>query len=110
MASQVPSKDALKVNRRKRQRAETRFQAFGIAALCFAALALFTLLGSIISKAIPGFYQTKVELTLTYEEGKSARTTAIEALYGMFPEVTKRKDKRNLKKLIKHILIRCCAF
>jgi phosphate transport system permease protein len=100
---------------KSRHRAERRFKAYGIAALVAAAGFLFLLLGSIAYKAHPAFLQTSIELPVYFDpalidpEGTHEPETLRRADYGalisrslaeFFPEVTERKEKRALQKLV----------
>ena len=100
---------------RRRYRAERRFKAYGLIAvgLAFAALAL--LLGSVIAKGYPAFVRTSVALEVSFDPGllgvgdaptaeelKRADYGKLlrEAVFATFPEVTARKERRKLLKLV----------
>ncbi|MEE9301614.1 MAG: DUF3333 domain-containing protein, partial [Alphaproteobacteria bacterium] len=100
---------------KSRHRAERRFKAYGIAALVTAAGFLFLLLGGIAYKAYPAFLQTSIELSVYFDpavidpEGTHEPEVLRRADYGalisrslaeLFPEVTERKEKRALQKLV----------
>ncbi|MCZ6721787.1 MAG: phosphate ABC transporter permease PstA [Proteobacteria bacterium] len=100
---------------KSRHRAERRFKAYGIAALVTAAGFLFLLLGGIAYKAHPAFLQTSIELSVYFDpavidpEGTHEPEVLRRADYGalisrslaeLFPEVTERKEKRALQKLV----------
>ena len=55
---------------RKRNRAETRFKAYGIAAICISLLLLLVLLTTIISRGTGAFQQTYVTLPVELLESK----------------------------------------
>ncbi len=65
-ASQPTIREAVEARLKQRHRAEKRFQAYGLAAIGVAMLALATLVVSVVSQAAPAFtsYQLKLEMTL----------------------------------------------
>jgi phosphate transport system permease protein len=96
---------------KKRHAAETRFKALGIGALAFAFLCVATLFTSIISNGYTGFFQSYIEIDVTFDQsiidpdGKRSIETIKDADYSQlvkqslretFPEVTGRRDKRTL--------------
>jgi phosphate transport system permease protein len=100
---------------RRRHAAEKRFKLYGVAAISIAMVALCVLLTSIISKGWTAFGQTHFTLSLTIDpahadpEGNRSRAslaqgnyTAIirNALYQIFPDVTSRRDKRQLNRIV----------
>ena len=100
---------------RKRMFADFRFRAYGILGLMIAGSALLFLLGNIFSTGYSAFQQTVVTLEINLDEDKLGVTSAASAeemqeadaakvvkqsLYVLFPEVKKRKDKRDLTKLL----------
>ena len=100
---------------RKRYRAETRFRIYGIAAILFAIGILALLLGSIVTTGFSAFTQTEVALDIHYDStlfdpdgtGKfvplssgNYRKVVRKSLRDLFPEVTKRREKRSLYKII----------
>jgi phosphate transport system permease protein len=102
-------------NVRRRLRAEKRFRYYGIAALLTAAGALVFLVWTIVSSGHTGFYITALKLTLdldpqqlgleapyTPENLKNGQyNTAVKrTLYGLFPEVTTRAQKRELARIL----------
>lgn len=93
----------------KRHRAERRFRAYGIAAIATAGLILFFLTGSILLSSLPAFTQHYVTLDIDITErhvdtqdlaNSDWRALARNALRGQFPEVSGRKEKRALGKLL----------
>jgi phosphate transport system permease protein len=100
---------------RKRYRAEARFRAYGIAAI-FAALAMLAvLLGSIGATGISAFTQTEIALDVVLDPAKidpdgtrdpaviargNFRTIVRDGLRAAFPDVSGRRNLRNLSKLI----------
>ncbi len=94
---------------KSRYRAEARFQAYGIGAICFAALFLVILLADIILKAIPAFTQVRLRLDLPVSaEHVSPEKVATgdfdavvrDGLRAIFPEVTTRADKKALSSIL----------
>ena len=100
---------------KRRYRAEKRFKYFGLAAVCIALVMLGILLVSIISKGYPAFTSTQLAIEVNFDEkilipdGKKNYEAIYSANYGkilrqslfsVFPEITDRKDKRSLIKLI----------
>ncbi len=100
---------------RRRHRAERRFQLYGIAALAIATSALLWLLVSIVGRGYGAFVQTHLLLDVHFDPallGISAEATPEAlaradygavykaALRGAFPEVTKRRDRRALYRLL----------
>ncbi|MEE9320602.1 MAG: phosphate ABC transporter permease PstA [Granulosicoccus sp.] len=100
---------------KRRYAAEKRFRLYGVIAIAASLLFLAFLMISIFSKGLPAFSQTFVKLevaltteTLGIEEGASAKVLR-QANYGgaikqslriRFPDVSKRRDKKALYKLI----------
>jgi phosphate transport system permease protein len=94
---------------KKRYQAEKRFRAYGLAAIAAAGLILVFLLGSIIYSSLPAFthhYVTlDVELSTDYvsvdapEEGNYLGLVR-SALRSQFPDVSGRRDKRALYKIL----------
>lgn len=100
---------ARKAQLAKRYRAERRFRAFGIAAISTAGLILFFLMGSILLSSLPAFTQHYVTLDIDITErhvdtedlaNSDWRALARNALRAQFPEVSGRKEKRALGKLL----------
>jgi phosphate transport system permease protein len=94
---------------KNRYRAERRFRAYGVSAICFAALFLVVLLADIILKAIPAFTQTRLMLDLPVSaEYVGADKVAAgdfdaivrDKLRAMFPQVTTRADKKALSNVL----------
>lgn len=108
---------------KKRHRKEKRFKLVGLSAVLFGFLLVIILLGDITSKALPAFYQNWVKLDVNYKaswlninesSGLELKNEALidemnkanyrnvlrKSLYEMFPEVSGRKNKRNLTKLL----------
>ena len=100
---------------KKRYAAERRFKSYGILAITLALGALLWLMISIVSQGYTAFVQTKVELEIYFDPqiidpGGTRDATTLEranyaALYrnairGQFPEVTNRRDRRALTRLV----------
>ena len=100
---------------RRRYRAERRFKIYGLVAVGLALAALALLLGSVIASGYPAFVRTSVALEVDFDPGLlgvGASPTAEElqradygtllreAIFATFPEVTARKDRRKLLKLV----------
>ena len=100
---------------RRRYRAERRFKAYGLAAICLAFAILAILLGSIIAKGYPAFVRTSLALEVTFDPGllgvgEAPSVDELQradygkllraAVFAVFPEVTARKERRKLLKLV----------
>ena len=104
---------------KKRYRKEKRFKRIGLTAVLFGFLLVVTLLGDITFKALPAFHQHWVKLDVSYQptwlnvtenseqnhvneqlNQANYRSVLRKSLYLMFPEVSGRKDKRNLTSLL----------
>jgi len=94
---------------RKRYRAEARFRMYGIAAI-FAALAMLAvLLGSIVTTGVSAFTQTEIALDVTLDSSQidpaaiakgNYRKIVRDAIRAQFPDVSGRRDLRNLYKIV----------
>ncbi|MGC6511860.1 MAG: phosphate ABC transporter permease PstA [Parvibaculales bacterium] len=99
----------------KRYKSERRFRRYGLGAVVLSGLILLTLLSSITFQSIPAFTQTYVALDVHFDRmdldpdgsGDPAllaagnyRRLGKQALYKLFPDVTSRRDKRQLGKLV----------
>jgi phosphate transport system permease protein len=108
------SNKQMKHNRRRRF-TDMRFRAYGVIGLLAAGSALLGLLGGIFSTGYDAFRQTAVTLdfsldintlgisnTPSDEELQDANVTKVvkQSLYQLFPDVSKSRDKRKLKKLL----------
>lgn len=100
---------------KKRYLKEKIFKASGFLSIAVAFLFLFILLTDITVKALPAFVQTQIELNLDLSEEKLGitkvssadeikkidfRKVIRDALKLQFPEVKKRKDKKELYSLV----------
>ena len=99
----------------RRYRAEARFKAYGIIALVLALSFLGLLLTSIISNGYTAFQQSYMKLEFNLDpavvdpEGNGSEASlrtgnylavVRNSLYGLFPEVTGRSDRRALSRLV----------
>ncbi len=114
----APRKDSTSIVKKtlaKRYAAEKRFRFYGAAAIAMSLAFLVLLLGSILVKGLPAFVETHMLIdvtldskTLGVEEGatqqqlKAANYHSLikKSMRGMFPEVKKRKAKKELYKLV----------
>lgn len=113
----MPDHNLIQQQKRDRRRlfADVRFRAYGILGLMIAGSALLFLLGNIFSTGYDAFRQTVITMEFNLnvddlgisqapgeEEIQQANTLKVskQALYALFPEVRKSKDKRNLYKMI----------
>ena len=100
---------------RRRHGAERRFRAYGITALIIAAVILAALLGTIANRGASAFFQTQIALDITFDpalidpEGtrdpgtlRAANYQALvkRALAARFPDVSGRRAKRSLARLV----------
>lgn len=93
----------------KRHAAERRFRLYGIAAISLGVFLVLSLFVSIALNGVSAFWQTQIRLEVFFDP-KIVTTENImtanygklvsQALYAHFPEVTKRKEKRQLKKIV----------
>lgn len=100
---------------KKRYRKEQRFRFYGMASVCVGLLALLFLFIEIFGKGLGGFQQTRIALEVHFNPEVLEITDATdpdqlqagyfegvirEALAARFPEVTDRREKRELNSLI----------
>ena len=100
---------------RRRYRAERRFKAYGIIAVAVALAFLALLIGSVIAEGYPAFVRTSVALEVDFDPdvlgvGEAASAEELrkadygkllrESVFAAFPEVTARKERRKLLKLV----------
>ncbi|MBY6190886.1 phosphate ABC transporter permease PstA [Microbulbifer agarilyticus] len=97
-----------------RHRKEKIFRGFGIASIAFGILAVVVLFTDIISKGSSAFVQTDIELNVTYDPAVLGIDTVDDeslawanfdavirnALRERFPDVSGRRDKRELYSLV----------
>ncbi len=99
----------------KRHRAERRFRAYGILAVGMAIAVLLWLMITIIGTGYSAFVQTEIRLDIHFDtevidpdgtrDAETLRTANYAVLYRraiekLFPEVRKRRDKRQLRRLV----------
>ena len=99
----------------RRHAAEKRFRAYGVIAIMASLSFLVILLASIISKGLPAFKATYVNLDINLSaealgvsespgrsELRSASYNAVirESLRELFPDVSSRREKKDLYKLV----------
>lgn len=107
--------DVVNASLKKRHRAELRFRFYGMAAIFMGLTFLVLLFSSIVINGYTAFVQTYVELDVYFDperldpEGKRDPETLAAGDYGglvkatlreMFPDVSARRDKRDLYKLV----------
>ncbi len=99
----------------KRYRREKRFRAYGFLAVMLGFAFLLLLLADIITKAMPAFTQHWVQIEVHFDPDVLGLDVPVDvdtlpdanynalvkrAMYALFPEVKKRRDKRKLAALI----------
>ena len=114
-AHAIPARGSSPQRLRRRHRAERRFRAYGIAALIIAAVILAAMLGTIANRGASAFFQTQIALDITFDpaiidpEGtrdpdalRAANYQALakRALAARFPDVSGRRAKRALARLV----------
>lgn len=107
--------EKVRLTLKRRYRAEKRFRAFGVASITVGLMAVLVLFTDIISKGIPGFSETYVQLEVRYdadllgisdvrdeEQLQFADFSAVikQALRERFPEVEGRSERRDLYQLV----------
>lgn len=94
---------------RRRYAADRRLQYYGLGAIGLAILLLGILLVSLIAKGYTAFVQTKIDLPIELDASKfdaenpfkgPYRGAVRKAFIALFPDVTNRREKRNLQKII----------
>ncbi len=109
----------MKARTRRRYRRDRNFRIMGFSAVILAALFLVILIGRIVQDGAMGFMQTSIDLDVTFSEDllgdpRSMDAEAFEAkvrqanmaylldaaLTAEFPEVTSRRDRRALIRII----------
>ena len=90
---------------RRRKFAEKRFRAYGIGAVLLGLVFVAMLIVSITANGVRAFWQTQIHLEIHFDEQEidanaptkaNYRKLVRQAMYNEFPEVTSRKDKRQL--------------
>ncbi len=99
----------------KRYRAERRFQIYGLAAIVLAGSFLAFLVGTMVVRAVPAFTQAEIRVDVLFDEAEVTENGEVtvealrranfqgmarKALYELVPEVTERRDRRKLGKLL----------
>lgn len=99
----------------KRYRAEKRFRAYGMMAIAFGLLCVALLFVDIIGKGHKAFLETSIQVDVTYDaevlgitDLQNKQQVALADFQGLvknalqkrFPEVSKRKEKRELFSLV----------
>jgi len=98
----------------RRHKSEKRFKNTGRLAVALGFILVFFLIADIVKKAMPAFHQHWVVIDITYDSDwlgveqadaislASANYRAVlkKSLYHMFPEVSGRKNKRKLTKMM----------
>lgn len=115
MSDKPSTAELVQQSLKRRYRAEKRFHAYGVISIGIGLLALIFLFVEIISKGTGAFRQTYVQMALHFDaealdleagfseqQLNNANYDAIlrSALKQRFPDVSKRRDKRDLKALI----------
>ena len=109
------AQDRVRDGLKARYRAERRFQFYGKLAIGLGLLFLSMLFFSILSKGLPAFQQTYMELEVTFDrqyvdpQGDGSLESLAAGDYGglvkqtlrkRFPEVNKRREKRALYSIV----------
>ncbi len=94
---------------KRRHAAEFRFKCYGFGAVALGLLLVISLFVSITVSGINAFWQTQVGLEIYFDpdvvdlndlQGANYGKLVKNALYSQFPQVTKRKEKRELAKIV----------
>ena len=94
---------------KSRHAAERRFRIYGIAAIVFGLSCIATLFVTIASGGYSTFSQTMVNLELSLDEdlidleniqNSDFRKIVRSSVYGMFPDVSGRREKRKLANIV----------
>lgn len=113
--TRIHQTDAAAKRRRRRRRAEMRFRAYGLTAIFVAAFALVSLLYSITGSGYTAFRQNYITIEIPLNEADidpagtrdpdvlraaGYRTLVRNFIQGLFPDVTERRERRKLFRLI----------
>lgn len=94
---------------KKRNAAQTRLKIYGMAAIAFSALALFSLLWTVVGNASGAVKEHYVSIPITLDEGKIDRENILRsnfasltksAIRDYFPSVKDRKIRRQLNDIV----------
>ncbi|MBI1208666.1 MAG: phosphate ABC transporter permease PstA [Azospirillum sp.] len=100
---------------RRRHKSESRFRWLGIGAISIAAVVLVTLISTVVLNGYTGFFQTRIELAITFDpevidpsgtrsaddiSGADYLKLIRDALAAAFPEITSREDRRAVVDLV----------
>ena len=115
LPSRADTTQKVRAGLRRRYAAERRFKAYGLAAIGLALLMLAVLFGTIIANGWSAFRQTYVLMEVLVDEaeidpdgnrdpaalsGGNYEKLVKQSLSALFPEVKKRKEKRDLYDLV----------
>lgn len=99
---------AFKRRLRRRRAAEKRFKWYGIGAVLLGISFVFLLFFSIAVNGVGAFWQTQIQLDIYFDPAEISEANLYsanygklvkQAMYSQFPEVTKRKEKRQLSQM-----------
>ena len=100
---------AFKRRLRRRRATEKRFKWYGIGAVLLGIFFVFVLFFSIAVSGVGAFWQTQIQLDIYFDPAEISETNLYsanygklvkQAMYSQFPEVTKRKEKRQLSRMV----------
>ncbi|MGI9371969.1 MAG: phosphate ABC transporter permease PstA [Hyphomicrobiales bacterium] len=100
---------AQRARTKKRYAAEKRLKAYGLGAIWIALGLLAILVTSLVMNGYPAFTQTHITMPVYIDPGKvkpdairggNYRVIVRDALFKQLPDVTSRRDKRNVSKLV----------
>ena len=104
MINKIEVRQRVEARLAKRHRAERRFRLYGKLAICVGLIFLGVLFATIVDSGANAFRQTKVALDIPPLTGSAALADGQGmvklALREAFPNVTSRRDKRDLYRLI----------
>lgn len=92
--------DHIKETLHKRGKCDKRFKNYGRLSVSLVILFIILLFGSIAIKGMNAFMQTFIALDIHVTKTNNYQGLVKESLRNLFPNVTKRRDKRELYKLI----------
>ncbi|MDE0309339.1 MAG: phosphate ABC transporter permease PstA [Acidiferrobacterales bacterium] len=94
---------------KRRNSAEVRFKCYGLGAVILGVIFVFSLFASIAVNGISSFWQTQIQLEVHFDSGDidandlrggNYGKLIKQAMYKQFPDVTKRKQKRELSRIV----------